>query len=191
MNSRKTALPVSFVVCLALVTCALAQSKPAPSGQPPPASVPATGGAAASLQAYEGAVAVVRALTRDLEDLVAQMRDLQARRPRPPASNASDDEKRRYEQEMAQWNTQIEQLGRAIDAKVQALDKALARLNAAAAQVSAAKRQDADSVRKAAEKTRATAQSLLAGLRQNKGDAAKRTRTPVGGAQPLPGKTSP
>jgi recombinational DNA repair ATPase RecF len=136
-------------------------------------------------------VAVVRALTRDLEDLVAQMRDLQARRPRPPAPNASDDEKRRYEQELAQWNGQIEQLGRAIDAKRQALDKELARLDAASAKEPAAKRKDADSVRTAAAKASATAQSLLAGLRQDKGDAAKRTRTPVGGTQPLPGKASP
>lgn len=193
MIARKTALPASFVMCLALVTCALAQpSKPAPSGQPPSVSVPATGGAAASFQTYEGIVAEVRALTQDLEALVAQMQDLQKRRPRPPGPNASDDEKKRYEQEMAQWNAQIEQLERAIDAKRQALDKALVRLNAATAQLPAAKRQDADSVRKAAEKTRATAQSLLAGLRQDKGgDAAKRPRTPIGGTQPIPGKASP
>jgi hypothetical protein len=80
---------------------------PSPSGQAAPTPPPATGSGSIALPAVEGLVAEVRALTQDLEALVAQMRALQANRPRPPAANATDDEKKRYLQALDQWTAQV------------------------------------------------------------------------------------
>jgi len=173
---------------MVLVAGVLAQPS---KGQAPPTPPPATGSASTQLPAIESLVAEVRALTRDLEALVAQMRALLANRPRPPAAKATDDEKKRYQQALDQWNAQLRQLEQAMGAKRQALDQALSRLNAATSQLPPERWQGADSARKSAEQTQAAAQKLLTDLRQDKGDATKRTRAPAGRTQIPPTKTVP
>src|SRR5262249_55861744 len=109
MNPRHAALSVSIACCMVLVAGVLAQPS---KGQAPP-TPPATGSASTLL---ESRVAEVRSLTQDLEALVAQMRALLANRPRPPAAKATDDEKKRYQQALDQWNAQLRQLEQAMDA---------------------------------------------------------------------------
>ena len=186
MNARWAVPAVSLVCIGALVTCAAARGAP-PSGGSPPA--PSTTGATASDQpVVEALVAEVRAQTQELEALVAQMRALLASRPRPPAANASDDEKKRYQQALDQWNAQVSQLEHAIDAKRQALDRAVGRLDTAVGQLAAPKRQDAESARKAAQAARAAAVKLLADLKQERSGAATPTRTPIDRKGPSPVK---
>jgi septal ring factor EnvC (AmiA/AmiB activator) len=194
MNPRRAALPVSIACCMVLVAGVLAQplKGPLPSGQVSPTPPPATGSSSATLQAVEGLVAEVRALTQDLEALIAQMRALLANRPWPPAAKeATDDEKKRYQKALDQWEAQVRQIEQAMDAKRQALDQALSRLNAATNQLPPDRRQAAESARKSAEQARAAAEKLLTDLRQDKSGATRRTRAPAGGTQIPPAKAVP